>query len=347
MKKAINKRGGGMKMKRRQFCFSLGGLAVCHSLGIPLTAKDKNTEGPGYLNLHLNGELKKRGQSLWERMEKCDLCPRDCGAKRLEGQAGFCGASSDLQVSSYNPHFGEERPLVGTRGSGTVFFTHCGLRCVFCINWDISHHGAGRRVSLDDLAAMMLDLQRIGCHNINVVTPTHYLPHIILALDAAASKGLRLPLVYNTCGWEKMDVLQKLDGVADIYLPDFKYAHSDMASKYSPEAVTYPEITQSALLEMHRQVGTASPEGRKPMKKGLMIRHLVMPSYVQNSKDVMTWIAENLPADTYVNIMSQYQPVFLASRYPSINRRVTRQEYNEVVRHARNLGLTQLDIQGR
>jgi putative pyruvate formate lyase activating enzyme len=193
---------------------------------------------------------------------------------------------------------------------------------------------------------MMLTLQRIGCHNINLVTPTHYLPHILLAVDMAAAKGLRLPLVYNTCGWEREEILKKLDGVVDIYLPDFKYWEPAMAKMYSSGAEGYPEITKRALLEMHRQVGVAKPDKNGLMYRGLMIRHLVMPNNVSGPREVIEWIAQNLPKDTYLNIMSQYRPMYKAFEYPQISRRINKQEYEEAVSLARELGLTNLDIQG-
>ncbi|UCD23104.1 MAG: radical SAM protein [Gemmatimonadota bacterium] len=301
---------------------------------------------PGYLELHQTGELQRRGQELWQRMESCSLCPRQCGARRLTGEEGFCGGNSQLVIAAYHPHFGEEDSLVGEDGSGTVFFSNCNLRCVFCINWDISQGGRGNRTSLESLATMMLRLQEMGCHNINIVTPTHYSPHVLLGLDIAARRGLRIPLVYNTNGWERPDVLELLNGVVDIYLPDIKYAESVMASKYSSGADSYPTVTQAALLEMHRQVGVAQPAEDGLMYRGLMIRHLVMPNDVGGSKQVMSWIAQNLPRDTYVNIMSQYRPMYKADEYPDIARRLHRSEYREVVEHARQLGLTNLDIQG-
>ncbi|MBM3243619.1 MAG: radical SAM protein, partial [Candidatus Omnitrophica bacterium] len=198
---------------------------------------------------------------------------------------------------------------------------------------------------IEELADMMLNLQKLGCHNINVVTPTHYSAHIILALDIAAGKGLRIPFVYNTCGWEKLEILKLLDGVVDIYLPDFKYWDSAMAEKYSG-APGYPAVTKKALLEMHRQVGVAKPAKNGLMYRGLMIRHLVMPNNVGGSKEVIKWIAESLPKDTYVNIMSQYRPMYKAFDFPQIARRLTKEEYREVVDYARELGLTNLDIQG-
>lgn len=310
------------------------------------TAKINPDFEPAYMKLHRSGELKKRGEELWNIMKSCRLCPRQCGINRLEGNEGFCHASSQLEISSYNPHFGEEKPLVGRGGSGTIFLTNCGLRCVFCINWEISQGGIGRERSLENMAEMMLDLQRIGCHNINVVTPTHYSPHIILALDIAAGKGLRLPLVYNTCGWERLEIVKMLDSIVDIYLPDFKYSNGKMAVKYSSGSDSYPEITQATLLEMHRQVGVAKPVDDGIMYRGLMIRHLVMPNGVGGTKKVIEWIAENLPKDTYLNIMSQYRPMYKAFDYPEISRQITRKEYRDAVNWAEQAGLTNLDIQG-
>ncbi len=301
---------------------------------------------PAYLSLHRSGELRKRGEELWNIMECCRLCPRECGVNRLEGDKGICQATSQLEVSSYHPHFGEEKPLVGSGGSGTIFLTNCGLRCVFCINWEISQGGMGEPRSIEDMAEMMLELQEQGCHNINLVTPTHYSPHIVLALDIAAGKGLRLPLVYNTCGWERLDILKKLDGIVDIYLPDFKYSDGKMAAKYSSDAETYPENTKAALLEMHRQVGVAKPASDGLIYRGLMIRHLVMPSSVSGTREVIEWIAENLPKDTYINIMSQYRPMYKAFEYPEIAKRLSREEYNKAISWAREAGLTNLDIQG-
>ncbi len=302
---------------------------------------------PAYLKLHQTGELKKRAEKLWAIMESCQLCPRKCGVNRLEGMSGFCRSpGSTLVVSAFHPHFGEERPLVGTRGSGTIFITHCNLRCVFCQNWEISQRGMGSKCTLDDFAAMMLLLQETGCHNINFVTPTHYSALILKALVIAAEKGLRLPIVYNTSGWERLEILEVLDGIVDIYLPDFKYWDSDMSAKYSSGAENYPEVTKDAILEMHRQVGIAKPTKDGIMQRGLMIRHLVMPNNVAGSEKIMEWIAESLPKDTYVNIMAQYTPRFKAYDYPEISRRLTSEEYTKVVKRAQEVGLTNLDIQG-
>lgn len=302
---------------------------------------------PAYLELHRTGELKKRAEELWQIMGSCKLCPRQCGVNRLEGSKGFCQSpGARLVVSAFHPHFGEERPLVGRGGSGTIFITHCSLRCVFCQNWEISHLGRGSRTSIKKLAGMMLRLQQVGCHNINIVTPTHYSPHILKALDIAAESGLRLPVVYNTGGWERLEILKFLDGVVDIYLPDFKYWDAKMAQKYSSGASSYPEMAKKAILEMHRQVGVAKTPKDGIMRRGLMIRHLVMPSDVAGSEEVMEWIARNLPKDTYINIMSQYTPRYKAFNFKEISRRITRAEYRRVVEKAEELGLTNLDIQG-
>jgi putative pyruvate formate lyase activating enzyme len=334
---------------RREFidcgrCLGLAGLGAVMA-PVSTTVAGRAWE-PGYLKLHRTGELKKRGQKLWAMMKACRLCPRRCGVDRLAGEKGFCRAPGQkLMISAVQPHFGEERCLVGRHGSGTVFFTHCGLRCVFCINWQISIAGRGVEVGLDTLAKAMLALQKLGCHNINVVTPTHYSAHIVCALDLAAARGLRRPVVYNTCGWESLEILGLLDGVVDIYLPDFKYADSAMAARYSSGAGTYPEMTQKALLEMHRQVGVARPDKDGLLRRGLINRHLVMPANVGGTRQVVQWIAKHLPKDTYVNLMSQYRPMHLAPKYPKIARRITRDEFEQAVAWARQAGLTNLDVQ--
>ena len=339
-------------LSRRNFIRSClyAGLGGAFSVFGPSCAlseeKSEQKFEPGYLALHRSGELKRRGQDLWEMMRDCQLCPRMCGANRLKGERGFCQSNSQLEIASYHPHYGEEKPLVGTGGSGTIFLTNCSLKCVFCINWEISQEREGSARSIENFTDMMLHLQKRGCHNINFVTPTHYVPHILLAVDQAASRGLKLPLVYNTCGWERVEILEYLDHVIDIYLPDFKYSDSENASKYSSEADTYPIMTQDAILEMHRQVGIAKPAKNGLMRHGLMIRHLVMPNQVSGTKAVIQWIADHLPKDTYLNIMSQYRPMYKAFKYPAISRRITRGEYAEAVQWAEAAGLTNLDIQG-
>ena len=338
-------------------CFLGNTAKLCFSIGLPsLFLYNGKAEAsvntgtdfePAYLELHKTGELKKRADELWAIMKSCELCPRRCGVNRHKGRSGVCRApGTSLVISSAHPHFGEERPLVGKGGSGTIFLAHCNLRCVFCQNWETAHLGIGSEENIDDLASMMLKLQKTGCHNINLVTPTHYSAHILKALDIAAERGLRLPIVYNTSGWERLEIIRLLDGIVDIYLPDFKYWDSDMSAKYSAEADSYPEMTGKAILEMHRQVGVAKPAKDGIMQRGLMIRHLVMPNNIGGSEKVMEWIAGNLPKDTYVNIMVQYSPVHKAYDYPELSRRITQKEYLKVVTKAKALGLTNLDIQG-
>ena len=319
---------------------------VFGSSGFGADRQSSKSFEPRYIRLHKNGELKERAEKLWKLMEKCTLCPRMCEVNRLKGERGDCGSNAKLEISSYNPHFGEERPLVGKGGSGTIFMTHCNLRCVFCINWEISQGGQGFERSIEEFVKMMLTLQKRGCHNINFVTPSHYSPHILLAVDRAAAKGLTLPLVYNTCGWERIEILKVLDGIVDIYLPDIKYSESGFANKYSSGAKTYPDVTRTAIKEMHRQVGTAKPADDGLVYRGLMIRHLVMPNNVSGTKAILTWIAKNLPKDTYINTMSQYQPMYKAFDYPEIARRINRKEYTEAITTAKEVGLINLDIQG-
>lgn len=299
---------------------------------------------PGYINLHRNGELRKRGEALWEILKDCRLCPRECRVDRTAGETGFCNATSRLRIASVHAHFGEERGLVGAGGSGTIFLSHCNLGCVFCQNWDISHGGAGTDVKIEDLADMMLQLQVHGCHNINVVTPTHFTPHIVMALDLAAGQGLRLPLVWNTCGWERREILEVLDGIVDIYLADFKYTDDRMGERFSSDAREYAKITKEALVEMDRQVGVARPERNGVIFRGLLIRHLVMPGDVSGSREAMRWIAQQLPKETYINIMIQYRPAYRAHLYPEIDRPVSMQEYKNVVEEARKAGLFNLDV---
>jgi len=302
---------------------------------------------PVYLELHRTGELRTRGEELWEMMANCRLCPRNCRINRIEGETGICRApGTQLYVASAHAHFGEERPLVGWGGSGTIFFSNCALRCEFCINWDISHQGSGGEISIEELAGLMIELQNRGVHNINLVTPNHYVAHIVKAIDAAAGKGLRLPIVFNTCGWVPVEILKLLDGVIDIYLPDIKFWSGEVAARLAAGAESYPDVVKLAILEMNRQVGVAVPGDDGVMTRGLMIRHLVMPNNAAGSLEIMEWIAENLPKDTYINIMSQYRPSFRAHEFEEIARTITTEEYRQVVDRAKELGLTNLDIQG-
>lgn len=265
---------------------------------------------------------------------------------RSRDERSICHVGRRAIVASAFAHHGEEDPLRGWNGSGTIFLAGCNLRCVFCQNWDVSQGGRGRRLAPTGLAAVMLRLQEQGCHNINLVTPTHYTAQIVEALDVAAAGGLRLPLVWNTSGWERLETLRLLEGIVDIYMPDFKYADPDMADRYSSGARTYPEMTRAALIEMHRQVGIARSMADGVIRRGLIIRHLVLPNQVGGTRQVIEWIAAHLPKDTYLNLMSQYHPAFRAMEYPAIARRLERGEYEQAVAWARGAGLTNLDIQG-
>jgi putative pyruvate formate lyase activating enzyme len=296
---------------------------------------------PAYLDLHQAGEIERRAQAAERLLDACRVCPRECLAQRLQGKTGVCGVADQALVSSYGPHFGEERPLVGAGGSGTIFLAHCNLCCVFCQNFEISQRNEGRIVSAKDLAQMMLDLQRTGCHNINFVTPTHQVPQILKALPIAVGGGLQVPLVYNCGGYEALETLQLLDGVFDIYMPDFKYADADAAKAYS-KVENYPEVAKAAFREMHRQVGDLSLDRRGIARRGLLVRHLVLPNNLSGTGEVVGFLAE-LSGDTYVNIMDQYRPCYRAHEYPPLARRPARAEVEEARQLARAAGLRRLD----
>ncbi len=299
---------------------------------------------PAYKLLESKGELAVRVEQAYTIMENCSLCPRNCGVNRLAGEAGFCRAPGRVMVYSSSPHFGEELPLVGRKGSGTIFFSNCNLRCVFCQNWPIAHEGRGRHLSDEDLADIMLYLQSIGCHNINLVTPTHVLPNILAAVRIASGKGLELPLVYNTSGYESLEMIKLLDGIVDIYLPDYKFMDGEEAQRYNlAKADDYPELAGRAIKEMQRQVGTLSVDENGIALRGLMIRHLVMPNRVAGTEEFVRWVADNLPLDTYVNILSQYRVEFMAFEYEDIARAITTEEYVEAMEWATEAGLTNLD----
>jgi len=293
---------------------------------------------PSYINLHNTGELQKRISALTHMLEECRLCPRRCKVNRLEGELGFCRAGDQLMLSSAFAHFGEEAPLVGTMGSGTIFLTHCNLRCVFCQNHDISHRGQGETVSSQQMALYMVALQQRGCHNINIVTPTHCVPQIIAALPYAIEHGLRVPLVHNCGGYESPEVLRLLDGIIDIYMPDVKWADSAVAEKYA-QAPDYPTVVKEVLQEMHRQVGDLQISKNGVAEKGLLIRHLVMPEGLAGTRELMHYIATEISPHSYVNIMSQYRPEYRAGEFPELNRRITHTEYAEALDCAKAEGL--------
>ena len=293
---------------------------------------------PPYIALHERGELTTRIRSLNEILVECRLCPRRCGVNRLQEELGYCRAGSQLMISSVFPHFGEEAPLVGYRGSGTIFLTHCNLRCVFCQNYDISHLGRGEKTSSSQMASYMMRLQELGCHNINFVTPTHYVPQIVASLPQAIELGLQLPLVYNCSGYESLEVIKLLDGVIDIYMPDAKYAGEEPAKQFS-NAPDYPTVLKEVLKEMHRQVGDLHMDENGIANRGLLIRHLVMPGNLGGTGDLMKFIAEELSPASYVNVMQQYRPEYKSRDYPELSRRITYGEYLDAVKTARRFGL--------
>lgn len=293
---------------------------------------------PAYIHLYQSGKLSDRIQLLREYLKNCKLCPRKCGINRLEGELGVCQAGTELMISSAFPHFGEERPLVGQHGSGTIFLTHCNLRCIFCQNYDISHLGNGERVSPSDLAGVMLRLQEMGCHNINFVTPTQYVPQILSSFPDAIEKGLRLPIVYNCSGYESLEVIKILQGVVDIYMPDIKYFRDEYSNRFS-NAPDYPEVVKEVLKEMHRQVGDLAMDSKGIAKRGLLIRHLVMPNGIASSEAVLKFIAAEISVHSYINIMDQYRPEYRANEYPEINRRITQKEFLEATQWARGYHL--------
>ena len=294
-------------------------------------------------------EPQARVQELKVRLSPCRLCPRNCQVLRSKGQRGICGILDQPLVASYGPHHGEEDCLRGWAGSGTIFFSGCNLGCVFCQNWDISHLRYGYPVSTERLAAMMLELQDLGCHNINWVTPTHVIPMLIEALLLARERGLHLPVVYNCGGYESVETLRLLEGWIDIYMPDFKFWNPETA-KYLCGAPDYPERARTAIREMHRQVGDLVIDEKGLARHGLLIRHLVMPGLLEETREILRWIATELSRNTYVNIMAQYRPeggVLLGKAHPryaaQLQRRLTREEYQQALTYAREVGLWRLD----
>jgi len=297
---------------------------------------------PAYLKMFLEGKLSQKIELFYQKMRSCEICPRSCKVNRLDGQKGYCRTGENALVSSFGPHYGEESPLVGNSGSGTIFFTHCNLGCFFCQNYDISHLGYGNEMEEMDLALIMLKLKRLGCHNINFVTPTHVVPQILKALALATEQGLDLPLVYNSGGYDSVETLKLLDGIFDIYMPDFKYSDPRVAKKFS-NAEDYPEVVKKALKEMHRQVGDLVLDQKGIAKKGLLIRHLVLPENQAGTEEVMRFISEELSPNSYVNVMEQYRPEFKARDFPLLNRRITKNEYLEALKMAKDAGIKRLD----
>jgi putative pyruvate formate lyase activating enzyme len=296
---------------------------------------------PSYIGLYENGRLEQAAKELHGRLSHCTLCPHRCGVDRTGGNKGRCKTGALPAVSSFNAHFGEEAPLTGTNGSGTIFFTNCNLACIYCQNYDISQLGRGQEVSFEDLASIMLHLQNKGCHNINLVSPTHLNHAIVAALIIAVPRGLRLPLVYNSGGYDAVDVLKILEGTYDIYMPDLKYMDPDAAGRLSG-AADYPSVAAAAVREMHRQVGDLELSGSGIAVRGLLLRHLVLPHNIAATDRIIDFVA-SLSRNTYLNIMDQYRPQYRAHECFELGRRITLSEYDEAVKYARACGLARID----
>jgi putative pyruvate formate lyase activating enzyme len=298
---------------------------------------------PAYLGLPL-AELRRRAAEAVAGLASCTACPRNCRVNRLANKTAACKSGRYARVASYFPHRGEEDCLRGWRGSGTIFFSWCNLRCVFCQNFDISQQGIGEDTRPDALARMMLALQARGCHNINLVTPEHVVPQILEALPFAVERGLRLPLVYNTSAYDALESLRRLDGIVDIYMPDFKFWDPELSLKYV-RARDYPEVTRAAIREMHRQVGDLVIDEDGLARRGLLVRHLVMPEGIAGTREIMQFLAREISRDTYVNLMDQYYPAGRVSRerFPEIDRGITRAEYDEAMRVTLEAGIHRLD----
>ncbi len=298
---------------------------------------------PAYLKLLRAGELAARVRAAYQRLERCDLCAHHCGVNRRETTKGtVCRTGERAVVSSFNPHFGEEAPLVGRGGSGTIFFAWCNLRCQFCQNYAISQLGEGTVVEPEGIAAMMLQLQEGGCHNINFVSPSHVVAPLLAATLLAAQAGLRVPIVYNTGGYDSPAALALLDGVVDIYMPDVKYADAAVARKYS-KIRDYPAINRAAVKEMYRQVGDLQINAQGIAERGLLVRHLILPGDLAGTRDTLQWLAQAISPNTYLNLMDQYRPCYKAQEYPELDRRITREEFARAVRWAEELGFERLD----
>jgi putative pyruvate formate lyase activating enzyme len=296
---------------------------------------------PAYLALLRSGELKQRVQTAYERLHACDLCGRRCNLDRYE-QLGACQTGVSAVMSSFGPHLGEEDPLRGHQGSGTIFFAWCNLSCQFCQNYDISQLGHGREAEPEELARVMLSLQAQGCHNINLVSPTHVTPQILAAVLIAAEGGLRLPLVWNTGGYDSHATMALLDGVVDIFMPDMKYADEDIGYRYS-KVKHYPAVNQAAVKEMHRQVGDLTLDENGIALRGLLVRHLVLPEGLAGTDEIARFLAQEVSRDTYINVMDQYRPCYKAHELPPLNRPITRTEYEQALEQAHKAGLHRFD----
>lgn len=341
---------------RRSFvgrsALALGGLVLSPSAcsarddaaGARAAAAGREVFEPSYVRLEKEGELARREEALRDLYSGCRCCPRRCGVDRHAGETGVCSSTSRMKVAAAHAHFGEERPLVGRGGSGTVFFSACSLLCVFCQNWEINHRGDGSWMSEDELAGQMLALQRQGCENINLVTPTHLTPVLISAARRAHARGLKLPLVWNCGGYESVETIRLLAGIVDIYLPDYKWMDGEAPAQYCAGAKDYPERAAESILEMHRQVGGLVVDEHGVALRGLIVRHLVMPGNLARTDLFVQWAAKHLGPDASLNIMGQYRPAHRASKFPALSRRLNTGEYMEALEWARAAGLR--DVRG-
>ncbi|MFC1753446.1 radical SAM protein [Thermoproteota archaeon] len=293
---------------------------------------------PSYIAAHKSGELKKRIEEAYKLLRSCTICPRKCKVNRLKDQRGFCKIGLYSMVCSYMAHHGEEPPISGKKGSGTIFFSYCNMKCVYCQNYHFSQEGEGEKVSPERLSEFMLELQKQGCHNINFVTPTHVMPQILKSLEIAIEAGLNIPLVYNTSGYELPEIIKMLDGIIDVYLVDMRYSQSKHSEHYS-QAPDYPKHNQESLKEMYRQVGDAEIDDSGIIKKGIIIRHLVLPNDISGTQEILKFISEELSQNTYVSLMSQYSPYYQAYKYPEIARRISKEEYKIAIDYLKNNGL--------
>lgn len=319
------------------------GILGAKSSGGSKDGPQRGSPDPAYLRLLKSGELSERVRLARRHLENCDLCARYCRVNRLESSRGaVCRTGEKAVVHSFGPHHGEEDCLRGWGGSGTIFFSWCNLRCIYCQNWDISWKGQGREIPDTELADMMLSLQEDGCHNINLVTPSHVVAQIVAAVSLAAERGLRLPLVCNTSGYDSLEALSLLDGVIDIYMADMKYGDSELAHRYS-HVRNYVPVNRAAVREMHRQVGDLVIDSQGIARRGLLVRHLVLPNRIAGTGEVLKFLAEEISQDTYINLMDQYRPCYRASAFPELDHPISGGEYQETLEVAARYGLTRLD----
>jgi putative pyruvate formate lyase activating enzyme len=293
---------------------------------------------PSYLKSYADSSLQQKIGQAYKLLESCEICPRRCKVDRTKNKKGFCRVGLNPIVCSFMPHHGEEPPVSGRRGSGAIFFSYCNLKCQYCQNYSFSQNGEGEEVSLEKLSELMLYLEELRCHNINLVTPTHFMPQILKALSLAIEKGLKIPIVYNTSGYELPEIIRILEGIVDIYLVDMRYAEAGQSEKYS-QAKDYPHYNQEAVKEMHRQTGDAEFDAEGIIKKGIIVRHLVLPHNIAGTEKIMEFISREISLKTYISLMSQYQPYYLAHKYPQISRRIYKEEYQQAIDCLHKYGL--------